>query len=267
MDHAPEGWTTWTAREEISPRFYVDAEGGKLGPALVIAGNKNPAAHGSWQKRIPVTPGSCYRFTTWYQTRNVPHALRSVSAHIDWRDDQDRRACPPDYAFETSPASGWTRLDHVAQAPEGAKEAVLNLSFGWSAEGLVRWRTAEIVEEHTFSERTIRAATVHHRPSGTSSPQESVDQFSRLIRAGSRLRPDLICLPEGITASSAISESAGPGATEVKLSLSSSGASFFGPVRFVGKASQPKAIERFVRTPARLGVAFEMFWLTAVAKP
>ena len=94
-----------------------------------------------------------------------------------------------------------------------------------------------IVEETTLSERIIRAATVHHRPSGTSSPQESVDQFSRLVRAGARLRPDLICLPEGITL-------VGNGSTYVQAAES-----IPGPLSVTATTTRSSA--RFAVTPTR----------------
>lgn len=74
-------------------------------------------------------------------------------------------------------------------------------------------------------------------------------------------------LPEGVTAAAVVSEPNSPTAAEVKLSLTSTGAPFSGPIRIVGKTAQPHEIERFARTPARLGHAFETFWLTATAPP
>lgn len=74
-------------------------------------------------------------------------------------------------------------------------------------------------------------------------------------------------LPEGLTSPAVVSELKGPTAAEVKLSLTSSGAPFSGPIRVIGKTTQPKTIERFARTPARLGVSFETIWVTATKAP
>ena len=74
-------------------------------------------------------------------------------------------------------------------------------------------------------------------------------------------------LPEGVNAAAVVSEPNSPTSGEVKLSFVSNGAPFSGPVRIVGKTSQPKEIERFARTPARLGYALDTFWLTATEKP
>ncbi len=74
-------------------------------------------------------------------------------------------------------------------------------------------------------------------------------------------------LPEGVSSTTVTSEMTGATATEVKLTLSTTGSAFSGPVRIAGKATQPKEIERFARTPSKLGVNFQTIWLTAIEKP
>ena len=74
-------------------------------------------------------------------------------------------------------------------------------------------------------------------------------------------------LPDGISAPPVVSEPTGPTATEIKLTFTSSGTAFSGPIRIVGKASQPNEIERSARTPAKLGIAFETIWMTVLEKP
>ena len=73
-------------------------------------------------------------------------------------------------------------------------------------------------------------------------------------------------LPESVASTTVTSETTGATATEVKLTLSTTGAAFSGPVRIVGKAALPKEIERYARTPAKLGVNFQTIWLTVLAK-
>ena len=73
-------------------------------------------------------------------------------------------------------------------------------------------------------------------------------------------------LPEGVSCVPVVSETTGPTASEVKLSLTSIGPGFSGPIRISGKATAPKEMERFARTPARLDVSFETLWLTVIEK-
>jgi len=95
----------------------------------------------------------------------------------------------------------------------------------------------------------------------------------KIVRRGKGAEPagpisiQLVGLPEGFTSPAVVSEPTGPTATEVKLSVSSSGTAFSGPVRILGKTTQPKPIERNARTPARLGVSFDTIWVTATKAP
>ena len=74
-------------------------------------------------------------------------------------------------------------------------------------------------------------------------------------------------LPDGVVSSIATSETTGATATEVKLTLSTTGPPYSGAVRIVGKAAHPKEVERYARTPSKLGVTFQTIWLTALGKP
>jgi hypothetical protein len=74
-------------------------------------------------------------------------------------------------------------------------------------------------------------------------------------------------LPAGVEVKGIVSEPTGPTASEVKLTVTATGPPFSGPIRIVGRASLPKAIERFARTPAKLGASLETIWLTVVQNP
>lgn len=73
-------------------------------------------------------------------------------------------------------------------------------------------------------------------------------------------------LPPGVTAAAVVSEPTGPTASEVKLSFTTAGQPFSGPLRISGKATQPKTLERLTRTPVKLGVSHDALWLTAIEK-
>ncbi|HTI50274.1 MAG TPA: PPC domain-containing protein [Planctomycetaceae bacterium] len=75
---------------------------------------------------------------------------------------------------------------------------------------------------------------------------------------------EAVGLPAGVEAAAVVSEPTGPTATDVKLTLTASGPAYSGPFRIVGKASQPRALERSVRTPAKLGASLETIWLTVI---
>jgi Bacterial pre-peptidase C-terminal domain len=74
-------------------------------------------------------------------------------------------------------------------------------------------------------------------------------------------------LPDGVVSTPVVSETTGATASEVKLIVSSIGPAYSGPFRIVGRADQPRTIERYARTPSKLGVQFQTIWLTAIEKP
>lgn len=197
----PEGWTKWTPRAEISPRFAVDATAGRNGRgALKMDGNNNPAAYGAWRHTVAgIVGGRVYRFTAYYRVEGVEHERRCVSARLDWLDEKGNRARPPDYALDVERVGEWRKVEHVAAAPDNARSVVIELSFGWCAKGAVWWDDVQLREEPSPPQRVVRAMTIYHRPHGTKSAAESVEQFCRIIEAAASQKPDVICLPEGIT--------------------------------------------------------------------
>jgi predicted amidohydrolase len=196
----PEGWRSWSPRSEIAPRFSVDSKGGRRGgPALRIDGGQTAASYGAWQRRIDgIAPGKNYRLTAWYRARGIAQERRSVGVRLEWLDERGRRARPPDYALDAGREQGWVRIEHNAQAPPNARSVVIGLSLGWAAGGTVWWDGVDLAEAAP-RDRAVRVATVYHRPSGTKSAAESVEQFCRLIEGAGIERPDIVCLPEGIT--------------------------------------------------------------------
>lgn len=197
----PEGWETWSPRPEIAPRFSVDAMGGRTGKgALKMEGRDDPAAFGAWRRRVDgIVGGRVYRFSACYRASGIPHERRSISARLVWLDGQDERARPPDYALDTGREGGWTKIEHVATAPDNARSVVIELALAWAPKGVVWWDDIQLREEPTLPQRVVRAVTVYHRPSGLKSAAENVESFCRVLREAASLRPDIICLPEGIT--------------------------------------------------------------------
>lgn len=101
-------------------------------------------------------------------------------------------------------------------------------------------------------------------------PAEVTVKIQRRGTAAEAVGPitvEFLGLPEGVTSAPVVSETTGPTAAEVKLTLTTTGVEFAGPVRIQGKAAAPKVIQRLARTPARLGVAFDSVWLTGTPKP
>lgn len=74
---------------------------------------------------------------------------------------------------------------------------------------------------------------------------------------------EAIGLPEGVSAPVVTSEPSGSTAEKVTLVLTTTGVSYSGPIRIVGKAAVPRELQRRAKVPPRLGISFESIWLTS----
>ncbi|HVK57612.1 MAG TPA: carbon-nitrogen hydrolase family protein, partial [Candidatus Kapabacteria bacterium] len=143
-----------------------------------------------------------YRLEAWYKADHVAHEARSVAPRLEWLDGNGERLRPPEYAIASDEKNGWKRVEIVSTAPPKTAKAELQLGFGF-VKGMVLWDDVSFGEESSVKDRTVKVATVFHRPRSTKSASESVEEFCRVTESavaqnGSE-RPDIICLPEGIT--------------------------------------------------------------------
>lgn len=195
----PEGWETWTPRPALAPRFSVEARMGRTGQGALCIACGRSAAFGGWKRRVEgIVGGRVYRFTAYCRARNVPHARHSIAARLDWFDSSGQKARPSDYVLDVGEEDGWTKVEAILSAPDTAKSVGLELSLRWAAGGTVYWDDITLAEEAAPRQRLVRAATIYHRPRETKSAAESVQEFCRLLDSDSQ-KPDIVCLPEGIT--------------------------------------------------------------------
>jgi predicted amidohydrolase len=201
QEKASGGWTVWSPRAEIAPRFSIDDEAGRTkSGSLRIESGDNPAALGSWRRRVgDIVGGKTYRFTAYYRTRNVAHSGHRVFAQLGWLDEKGQRLRLPDIAADAGASGEWTRAECVATAPNEARGVEIELNLAWAPGGAVWWDDITLAEEGAAPRRTVRALTVYHRPQNTRDAAKSVAEFCRVAEAASDQKPDIICLPEGIT--------------------------------------------------------------------
>lgn len=200
---APDGWRTYAARPEIAPRFWVEQP--KDGSAsrtyhLGLAG-RDEAIDGRWLRTGPVEAGKYHVFQAEYQARNVATPARSILARVLWLDAKGKQLGQAEYPF-TSPhqtSDGWAIVTGTYQAPAQATQAQLELHLRWTAQGEVLWRNAGLKETAPPAPRKVRLASINHRPRGSKSPQDNLEQFAKLLDEAARQKADIVCLPEGIT--------------------------------------------------------------------
>jgi predicted amidohydrolase len=194
-----DGWMQWSPRAEIAPRFSRDNTGGRKGRGSLLIACDNAASWGTWRRRHPVTAGQAYRFAASFRAWKVAFPLRCVSAQLDWLDAKGNRVRPPDYASPTRTEDGWTWLEYTTTAPTEARSVSIDLAFGWSPGGVVRWDNVELRPETVPPDRVVRAVTIRERPQSTLHAATSLEHFCRRIEEAEPHRPDIICLPEGVT--------------------------------------------------------------------
>jgi predicted amidohydrolase len=201
---APDGWQPYAARDEIAPLWWVARPSAAADPEaylLGLAGRGDRSVDGRWQRRVSVSEGKYYRFTARYRGTNVATPARSVLARVLWFDAAGKQLERAEYpATDPSPSDdGWTSLSATYQAPSAATQAQLELHLRWAANAEVLWQGGGLTETAAPPPRPVRLAAVHHRPRGSQSPQENLEQFAALIDEAAGKKADIVCLPEGIT--------------------------------------------------------------------
>jgi predicted amidohydrolase len=194
------GWKTWAQREEISPRFWVDREVSlEGGSSLAISGDRNPAAHGRWEKTVPGIEGeSWYRLTANFKAEGVPYERQHVVVRLDWLDVGGNRAGQPDYLTKNTKHGEWRQTTGTFQSPKQARAVKIELHLAWSPNGTVWWDDISLEKVSKPKGRPVTLAAVFHRPQGSKSPQESVRQFCQMLERAAEEKPDIVCLPEAI---------------------------------------------------------------------
>lgn len=194
-------WQQWAPRKEIYPKFRRDraADATSWG-LLVIEAGGNPASYGAWQQTVTnVGFGKTYRFEASYRTEGIENARRSIIPRLLWQDAQGNSKRSPDFTFGKPTSDGWNRIEYVTRAPAGATQVEIQLGLGFAQGGTVWWDDVKLVEYPNPPARTVRVATIHHKPRDTKTVAESVAKFTELIEKVAPQKPDIICLPEGIT--------------------------------------------------------------------
>jgi predicted amidohydrolase len=197
-------WQRWAPRDEIAPQFSFDGHGGRNGRGALKIETRASSDFGAWRGMLrDVRPGQTYRFNTWYRATGIENERRSVIARLEWLDAGGKpvrvTVRPPEYPLDVARDGVWVKMESIVRAPEAAAALDVQLSLGFANKGSVWWDGVSLAEVAAPQERVIRAMTVHLRPRNSPSAQASVEQFCQAVRQAADQKPDIICLPEGIT--------------------------------------------------------------------
>ena len=197
----PAGWRTWSPREEIAPKMFVDSTQSRGGEgALAVSGAGNPAASGGWEREAgPVEAGRWYRLTAWYRAKGLTEEANQILARLAWVDEKGRKTGQPEFAWEITTEGAWKRLTVAAPAPEKSARAVVQLWLHNAPTATVWWDDIRLEQIDAPAPRKVNIAAVRLRPSRTSGPEENVRLFSDVVRKKTPAAVDLIVFPEGMT--------------------------------------------------------------------
>jgi predicted amidohydrolase len=194
-------WKPFAPRDEIAPECVLDQKVGRSEKgALRISTAKNPGAFGGWRTTITnIEGGQTYRFAAWYRAKNVPQERRSIIARLEWLDAKGKAVRPPDYALDQQRDGVWTKVELLTPVPTNARQVKVELALGFAENATVWWDDVSLTQESSPPNRVVRAVTIFCRPRGSKTAADSVDKFCALAEKAAEHRPDIICLPEGIT--------------------------------------------------------------------
>lgn len=218
LGSSAEGWAPVAPRKEIRPEFLYEPSSGKSGEgALIIQADEREGLHGWWQKRVPVSDSSFYRFSVWCRATDISVTRRSVMARVHWLDKDSKVvarpanvvgrystgviATPePEYPQISDPDSdGWFQVSGVYDVPQGTSQAQLELHLLWAPGGKIEWSDVSFVAVEKPASRKVRLAAVHHRPRGAKTPLEACRQYVPFIEDAARQDVDLLVLGETLT--------------------------------------------------------------------
>ena len=196
-------WTTWSPRKEIAPSFEVLKEGGRAGESALKVQTDESSDFGAWKRQYrDLSAGKRYRFEAWYKVEGVQHEQRAVAPRLEWQDAKGNALRPAEFAIALEEKNGWKRVQIISPSPEKAAAAEIQLGFGFVEKGSVLWDDIAFGVDDAPRDRMVKVATIFHRPRGTKSAMASVEEFCQVAKDAvgkKRERPDIICMPEGIT--------------------------------------------------------------------
>lgn len=193
------GFQPWSPRDEIAPRFRIEKSGHGGNPSLRID-TRHRSEFGTWKKRVEsIRGGATYRFTAWYRTEDVKDERRSVISRLQWLDAKGNGTRPADFVLDVAREGDWKRVELITPVPTNTVAVEIQLGLGFTDHGHVSWSDMELAPDTSPRDRVVRAMTIAHRPRGTKSAAESLEQFCALAKKHANDKPDIICLPEGAT--------------------------------------------------------------------
>jgi len=199
--------------------------------------------------------------------KGTPYSLSAESSTFELPVVPLMRIMAPDgsrAAQSSDPGTG--KETHLRFSPKVDGPHEVQVFDRYRQHGPGHFYQVTIVPEETNFELSINADMLLVTPE---KPLEVDVVVTRRNSSGGKLGPITIAvegLPKGLTSAPVVSQPDGDTSKKVKLSITTDGTAFSGPIRIIGKCTEPAELQRAARTPVKLGNAFETIWLTGKAK-
>jgi predicted amidohydrolase len=198
----PPGWESWAPREEIAPRWSVDASVSRgKGYSLRADSNGLTGCYGMLSYTVRgIEPGAWYRLRGYYRAQDVADEKLRVYARTYWVDVRGQWCWKQtlDYFPAVAEEGGWRRFEGLSPAPEKAVAVKVQLVFSWSATGTVWWDDITLEKAPVPKPRPVTLGAVYLRPQN-STTERNVAEYCRMLDEAGKAGCDIVCLPESLT--------------------------------------------------------------------
>ena len=198
----PGEWRFESQRPELAPLHSVNSDLlYKNAPTLKLSGDGKEHADGRWFITTDLAPDTYYRFRVDYLASQVEEPSRSILARILWLDENEKLVGTAEYpqTLRNKTNDNWNSIEQVYKSPGQAHKAKFELVYRWDANGTVHFGDFSFKEVTELPPRLVKLATIHHRPRGTKSSLENLNQFADFIAQAGQKSADIVCLPEAAT--------------------------------------------------------------------
>lgn len=192
----PEGgWRRWAPRDEISPALAA-GDGN-----LHTNGAGVEYAFGGWVRTIDqVEPGAAYDVEARASFSNIGNPGAAIWLLVYWKGAIEGSQAPEVAPLERVGENEILFRDRV-KAPRGADSADIYLLLRWEKKGEVEWHHVVFgPSRETAPSRKVKVTTVYWRPAAEATVEGNVKGVLAALDRAAAASPDIILLPDAITA-------------------------------------------------------------------
>ena len=194
---AGDEWSFYCHRPSLAP-LHQQLTGSNGNVILKLAGKGNNSVNGSWRTVRKLPAGNFVAFSSHAQYLGLEEPRRSIVTNLVWLDESGRKVMFTEFPrSEWSPEHKRISFYQIYRVPDKAVAVQIDLIYRWDKNGEVTFEDTKLVSSEPPMARQVTLATIHHRPS-RSSTEQNLDAFANLaVKAGAQ-GADIVCLPEGI---------------------------------------------------------------------